>query len=90
MHDLVSRGRGHPRALGARSDSSAIKNMKNEVREKFIARFGREPSCIGCAPGRLEILGNHTDYNQGTVLSVALNAGTSTPRLRKASTMPFT
>ena len=47
--------------------------MKNEVRDKFIARFGREPSCIGCAPGRLEILGNHTDYNQGTVLSTAVD-----------------
>ena len=55
------------------ASAPAYRIMKNEVREKFIARFGREPSCIGCAPGRLEILGNHTDYNQGTVLSVAVD-----------------
>lgn len=27
------------------------------------------------APGRVEILGNHTDYNEGVVLSAALNLG---------------
>jgi galactokinase len=26
-----------------------------------------------CAPGRVELLGNHTDYNEGVVLSVAIN-----------------
>jgi len=25
------------------------------------------------APGRLELLGNHTDYNQGLVMSLAVN-----------------
>jgi len=28
------------------------------------------------APGRAELLGNHTDYNEGLVLSMALNCGT--------------
>ncbi|NJK92192.1 MAG: hypothetical protein HC904_10395 [Blastochloris sp.] len=35
------------------------------------------------APGRAELLGNHTDYNEGLVLSLAINAGTrieATPR----------
>src|SRR4051794_30844895 len=37
----------------------------------------------GYAPGRVEILGNHTDYNQGVVLAAAINRGLSvsgTPR----------
>jgi len=29
------------------------------------------------APGRAELLGNHTDYNEGLVLSMALNCGTT-------------
>ena len=27
------------------------------------------------APGRVELLGNHTDYNQGVVLAVAIDRG---------------
>ena len=26
-----------------------------------------------CAPGRVELLGNHTDYNQGVVLAAAID-----------------
>ena len=29
------------------------------------------------APGRAELLGNHTDYNEGLVLSIAINVGTT-------------
>ncbi len=29
------------------------------------------------APGRAEVLGNHTDYNEGLVLSIAINVGTT-------------
>ncbi len=41
--------------------------------QAFSERFGHCASLFACAPGRLEILGNHTDYNQGTVLSVAID-----------------
>ncbi|MBP5299814.1 MAG: galactokinase [Victivallales bacterium] len=44
-----------------------------ELAELFQARYGRKPELLCRAPGRLEILGNHTDYNEGTVLSVAIN-----------------
>jgi len=37
--------------------------------------FGTEPITISYAPGRIEVLGNHTDYNEGTVLSAAINMG---------------
>jgi galactokinase len=32
----------------------------------------RDPASA-CAPGRVELLGNHTDYNQGVVLGAAIN-----------------
>ncbi len=50
--------------------------MKNRVREAFQANFDTRPTVVTRAPGRLEILGNHTDYNQGTVLSVAVDRAT--------------
>lgn len=47
--------------------------MRQRVESAFVERFGRRPAVTARAPGRLEILGNHTDYNEGTVLSVAVD-----------------
>ena len=44
-----------------------------ELADLFHSRYGHAPTLLGRAPGRLEILGNHTDYNEGTVLSVAID-----------------
>jgi galactokinase len=45
------------------------------VRERHSSRFGRSAEVTAFAPGRIEVLGNHTDYNAGTVLSAAINFG---------------
>lgn len=42
----------------------------------FTECFGPSPSLLTRAPGRLEILGNHTDYNEGYVLSGAVDCET--------------
>ena len=53
--------------------------MKNalvsQVKARFSERFGRSPLAVAYAPGRVEILGNHTDYNDGVVLSAAIDHG---------------
>lgn len=51
-------------------------DMRQQVTATFTATFGRNPTVLTRAPGRLEILGNHTDYNEGTVLSVAVDRAT--------------
>ena len=43
---------------------------------KFRQHFGGEPAITAYAPGRVEVLGNHTDYNLGYTLSSAINMGT--------------
>ncbi|MBU8901767.1 MAG: galactokinase [Victivallales bacterium] len=43
----------------------------------FQQLFNRKASVESKAPGRLEILGNHTDYNDGVVLSCAVEQHTS-------------
>jgi len=39
----------------------------------FKRQFGHTPTHQARAPGRLEVLGNHTDYNHGLVMSVAVD-----------------
>ena len=50
--------------------------MKNDVIKLFKQTFGNEGEIFSQAPGRLEILGNHTDYNEGFVLSTAVDCYT--------------
>jgi galactokinase len=40
-----------------------------------LDNFGKNPESTAWAPGRIEVLGNHTDYNAGTVLSAAIDKG---------------
>jgi galactokinase len=40
--------------------------------EAFAERFGRQPEGVWAAPGRVNVIGEHTDYNGGFVLPVAL------------------
>ena len=47
--------------------------MKAALLEKFQARFGRAATVVARAPGRIEFIGNHTDYNGGTVLGAAID-----------------
>jgi galactokinase len=47
-----------------------------ELIAKYRGVFGRDPEVVAYAPGRIEVLGNHTDYNEGFVLSAAINFGT--------------
>jgi galactokinase len=37
--------------------------------------YGVKPTTVAYAPGRVEVLGNHTDYNEGTTFSCAINYG---------------
>ena len=40
---------------------------------QFQQTFGRMPVVIARAPGRIEFIGNHTDYNGGAVLGAAID-----------------
>ncbi|MEO0794393.1 MAG: galactokinase [Verrucomicrobiota bacterium] len=43
------------------------------IKALFKKQYGSEPTVCAQAPGRLEFIGNHTDYNGGPVLGVAVN-----------------
>ena len=43
----------------------------------FLARFGYSPEAVASAPGRVNLIGEHTDYNDGFVLPIALSQQTT-------------
>ena len=47
--------------------------MKQSLITSFVRLFGRVPEVVSQAPGRIEFIGNHTDYNGGVVMGVALD-----------------
>lgn len=49
--------------------------MKDQLIKQFSSLYGCTPEVVAKAPGRIEFIGNHTDYNGGTVLGAAINLG---------------
>ncbi len=46
--------------------------LAERASDAFTHRFGRPPVVVGRAPGRVNLIGEHTDYNGGLCLPVAL------------------
>lgn len=44
-----------------------------EIIQEFVKRWGEKPEILAQAPGRVNLIGEHTDYNGGFVLPVAVN-----------------
>ena len=51
--------------------------------ELFRSRFGGEPEGVWLAPGRANLMGEHTDYNDGYVLPFALSQGITAAAARR-------
>lgn len=51
-------------------------DLSQRVAQAFKTRFGAEPEAIVQAPGRVNLIGEHTDYNDGFVLPLALERAT--------------
>lgn len=51
--------------------------MVRQAHELFVDRFGVHPVLAASAPGRVNLIGEHTDYNGGPVLPLALQRRTT-------------
>jgi galactokinase len=49
----------------------------------FRARYGREPEIVARAPGRVNVIGEHTDYQEGLVLPCAIGRQTMVAAARR-------
>ena len=47
-----------------------LKGLSADVAAKFQKTHGRQPRLIAAAPGRVNVIGEHTDYNDGFVLPI--------------------
>ncbi len=50
----------------------------------FKKQFGTAPTVCGYAPGRLEFIGNHVDYNGGLVIGATIDRGVQVAASRRA------
>jgi galactokinase len=50
-----------------------LENLVEQQRSAFAARFGHPPAYIASAPGRINVIGEHTDYNRGLALPGAID-----------------
>ena len=53
-----------------------MSDLKSQAISQFVKLYGREPKWIVSAPGRVNIIGEHTDYNDGFVFPMALERRT--------------
>ncbi len=51
-------------------------DLSTRVTQAFEEHFGAAPEAVVQAPGRVNLVGEHTDYNDGFVLPLALDRGT--------------
>lgn len=51
-------------------------NLSNRIKKGFITEFGIEPLLI-FSPGRINLIGEHVDYNEGFVFPAAVDKGIS-------------
>lgn len=55
------------------SENSACAEMVERTRRAYIQAYGKTPELIVTAPGRVNLIGEHTDYNDGFVLPAAID-----------------
>ena len=53
------------------------RNVVAQAKAEFRKRFKRSPAGVSLAPGRVNIIGEHTDYNDGFVLPAAVDLATA-------------
>lgn len=47
--------------------------LKQEINAKFQSTFNQKPEFVSAAPGRINVIGEHTDYNFGLSMPAAIN-----------------
>ena len=73
VQEILSRNAERMKALYAGVDPSA---RDEKLAKDFSAHFGKEPEMFVSAPGRIEVVGNHTDHNNGRVLAASVDLDT--------------
>jgi galactokinase len=54
----------------------SLKEVSNSAAKQFAEAYGRPPRWMAAAPGRVNVIGEHTDYNDGFVFPMAIDCYT--------------
>jgi galactokinase len=69
---------------GVMQGRSGGRRLVDELTREFEFRFGRSPESAARAPGRVNLIGEHTDYNLGLVLPMAIDRDTVSVAARRS------
>jgi galactokinase len=64
-----------------------MNSLQQRAQAVFVAQFGYGPHLTAQAPGRVNLIGEHTDYNDGFVLPCAINYRTLVCAAARADTL---
>ncbi|WP_431814061.1 galactokinase [Kocuria sp. cx-455] len=68
------------------NNEHAERTRAERLARRFTELYGHAPDGVWCAPGRVNLIGEHTDYNDGLVLPFAIDrAAMVAMRLKSAS-----
>ena len=59
---------------GGDSKFQNVAELLQNAKEEFSKRFQCQPTHAACAPGRVNLIGEHTDYNDGFVFPMVRTA----------------
>lgn len=68
----MNEGTGNFKIKSAAQEGSGWMKKTEEIDSKFRELFGKKPYLVR-SPGRINLLGEHTDYNEGFVLPAAID-----------------
>src|SRR5437660_2074092 len=58
------------------ASATSLEILVQAAQEVFARRFGRPARWVVAAPGRVNLIGEHTDYNDGFVMPMAIDRST--------------
>ncbi|MGI5916984.1 MAG: galactokinase [Anaerolineae bacterium] len=59
--------------MTSESPTTGLEHLRNRALDAFVSVYGTQPSFMVAAPGRVNLIGEHTDYNEGFVLPAAID-----------------
>jgi galactokinase len=69
---LAIEGTTMPGVAGLEAGTVTAEQLRKQAADEFRKQYSREPEYLVAAPGRVNIIGEHTDYNGGFVLPMAI------------------